>query len=61
LIDCPAITADVKAKLSAQYRLYNPLVLQHTVHKAVNLLLTAHGAKLPFLFEASTSQCYFSQ
>jgi hypothetical protein len=39
------IPDEVKARLTGQYRLYNPVVLQDTVHKAVNSLLAAHSMK----------------
>jgi transposase InsO family protein len=45
LLDSTAIPDEVKAALSAQYRLYNPVVLQDNVYKAVNTLMAAHAMK----------------
>jgi transposase InsO family protein len=43
-----SISQEEKDTLAALRSLYNPVELQHSVHKAVNALLTAHKAKVTF-------------
>jgi hypothetical protein len=43
-----SISDDAKARLTALFSLYNPVVLQHNVHRAVNSLLATHRAKVTF-------------
>jgi hypothetical protein len=43
-----SISQEEKDNLSALRSLYNPVELQHYVHKAVNALLAAHRAKVTF-------------
>jgi hypothetical protein len=48
LLASPHVTEDEKAHLSRLYDLYNPVTLQHTIHKVVSKLLAAYSAKVTF-------------
>jgi hypothetical protein len=43
-----SISQEEKDNLSAMRSLYNPVELQHYIHKAVNALMAAHRAKVTF-------------
>jgi hypothetical protein len=48
LIDSPLLTNEAKAKLTTAKALYNPVVLQQNVHRAVSTLLATHQSKVTF-------------
>jgi hypothetical protein len=48
LLESPLLSEEEKAGLTAFKELYNPVVLQHAVHQAVNAMLAAHRDKVTF-------------